>query len=476
MRALNFNYIQSAVIMNHGSGSTGYDLFKNRKIAVIGAAKSGLAVVRLLKNHDAVVFVSEKEKAEKRMAEHEQLRAWHVECEFGQHSERILESDFIVISPGVPGNIPVLRQARQANIPVYSELEVASWLLRSPMIAITGSNGKTTTTTLTGKIFEAAGRPVIVAGNVGTPLSAFAENSAPDGVAVIEVSSFQAEGFLHFRPKIGVLLNLSPDHMDRYVSVEEYYAAKKRVFENQRSDDYLVYNDDDEEVKRWTESIRARKIPFSVRNTLAFGAFIRDNRILYKVNDTEVDVLATDELGIRGKHNVYNALAAVLCASLMQVPPDVIRKVLRDFKGVEHRLELVAEINGVKYYNDSKATNVDSAYYALDSFTGKKIWWIAGGKHKGSPYTPLRELVRKNVRGMLLIGQAASIIESDLSGCAPVIQAETLDNAVRLAFGQAAPGDVVLLSPACSSYDQFNNYEERGRRFKEAVHNLKNNL
>jgi UDP-N-acetylmuramoylalanine--D-glutamate ligase len=458
---------------HHDSTHNERDQFKNRKIAVIGAAKSGIAVAQLMKRHEAVVFVSEKEKAEKRPDETELLSSLNIECEFGQHSERILESDFVIISPGVPGNIPILKQVRQSNIPVYSELEVASWLLRSPLIAITGSNGKTTTTTLIGKIFEAARIQTIVAGNVGTPLSDHVDHSQPEGVAVVEVSSFQAEGFLNFRPKIGVLLNLSPDHMDRYQSVDDYYSAKKRVFENQRSDDYLVYNDDDTEVKRQIESLRARKIPFSVEHALSFGAYVHNESLYSRLNDVEEKIIDADAMGLRGRHNVYNTLAAILAAKLMNIPIPDIQKAVHEFQGVEHRLEFVAEIDGVRYYNDSKATNVDSAYYALESFRTEKIFWIAGGKHKGSPYMPLQELVRSKVRFMVLIGQAAPIIEKDLEGCAPVIKAKTLEDAVQQSHQLAKPGDVVVLSPACSSYDMFKNYEERGKLFKDAVHKLK---
>lgn len=445
--------------------------FENKKIHVIGAAKSGLAVARFLKQSGADVFVSEKESADKRKSEAGLLAELKIECEFGAHSDRLLSADMIVISPGVPMNIPILKKIREQGIPVYSELEIASWVLNSPIVAITGSNGKTTTTTLIGEIFRESGRPTIVAGNVGTPLSELVHTSVHDGVAVLEVSSFQAEGFLNFHPKVALLLNLSPDHMDRYKTVDEYYKAKMRVYMNQRSDDLLIYNHDDENVKKYIDSVRARKLPFSQKQTLEVGAWLDQDKIICRTSGEPETIIAVKELGLRGSHNVYNVMAAVLAAKSMQVPTLTIYEVLRSFTGVVHRLEFVREIRGVKFFNDSKATNVDSAFYGLRSFT-EPVIWIAGGKHKGSPYTPLADTVKQHVKCMILIGQAAPVINDDLGGLVKTIRAESLQDAVAKAFGESDSGDVILLSPACSSYDMFTNYEERGQVFKDAVWQL----
>ncbi len=445
--------------------------FENKKIFVIGAAKSGVAVAHFLKKNGSEVFVSEKESADKCWNESKQLEQKSISCEFGGHSDRLLEADMIVVSPGVPMNIPILKKIREAGIPVYSELEIASWALQATIVAITGSNGKTTTTILTGEIFLQSGRPTIVAGNVGTPLSEIVHASVPEGVAVLEVSSFQAEGFLNFRPKVGVLLHLAPDHMDRYKTIDEYYSAKMRTFMNQRSDDLLIFNDDNEQVKHYIESIRARKIPFSQKHPLEVGAWMDGDKIICRLEGDPEVIVTKKELGLRGSHNVYNVMAAILAAKSLHVPSVTINGVLRSFTGVEHRLEFIREVNGVKFYNDSKATNVDSAFYGLRSFD-EPVIWIVGGKHKGSPYAPLADTVKEKVKCMVTIGQAAPLIEEELSAITKTIRAGTMDDAVRKAFAESDSGDVVLLSPACSSYDMFTNYEERGKVFKESVWRL----
>lgn len=440
----------------------------NKNISVIGAASSGIAAARLLKRHGAHVFVSEFVAVEKKSKENVLLQNEKIECEFGGHSERVLNSDWVVVSPGVPSDIPILKKLASLKIPVYSEIEIASRFLKSPILAITGSNGKTTTTALIGEICKKSGKPVIVAGNIGTPLSDVAETISEHGLAVLEISSFQAEGFKTFKPKVGVLLNLSPDHMDRYASIKDYYIAKRKTFECQDENDYLVYNEDDIEVTNLIAGLRSAKVPFSVKRKLNLGAFIDDHRIVCKL-EKEDDVIATDQIGIMGTHNIYNALAATLAARLVEVPVSAIHETLRLFKGVEHRLELVRELRGVRFYNDSKATNVDSTLVALDSFKNEKIILIAGGKHKGSSYRALRDLTEQKVKSLILIGQAASLIENDLGDLTKVVRANSMHEAVAESFKRATGNDVVLLSPACSSYDMFENYEDRGRQFKQEV-------
>lgn len=440
----------------------------NKNISVIGAASSGIAVARLLKRNGAHVFVSEFEPTEKKSREYVLLQNEKIECEFGGHSDRVLNADWVVVSPGVPGDIPILKKLALLKIAVYSEIEIASRFLRSPIIAITGSNGKTTTTTLVGEICKRSGKSTIVAGNIGTPLSEVVESDPKNGLAVLEISSFQAEGFTTFKPKVGVLLNLSPDHMDRYPSVEAYYGAKRKTFENQNGTDYLVYNDDDNEVKKLIMGLNGIKVPFSLTRKFEYGAYVKNSRFMCKL-EKEEEVIATDQIGIIGKHNLYNALASTLAARLMQIPVTTIHQILHEFKGVEHRLEFVKEIRGIRFYNDSKATNVDSTYVALDSFKNEKVILMAGGKHKGTPYTPLRDLVKQKVKCLILIGQAAPLIEKDLGDLSHVIHANSMREAVQESYNQAGSGDVVLLSPACSSYDMFENYEDRGRQFKQEV-------
>jgi UDP-N-acetylmuramoylalanine--D-glutamate ligase len=428
-------------------------------------------VARLLRRNGARVFVSEFATQEKKSKEYVLLQNEKLECEFGGHSDKVLNADWVVVSPGVPGDISILKKLAILKIPVYSEIEIASRFLRSPIIAITGSNGKTTTTTLVGEICKKSGLATIVAGNIGMPLSDVVETSAENGIAVLEISSFQSERLKTFKPKVGVLLNLSPDHMDRYPSVEAYYRAKRKTFEMQDGSDYLVYNDDDGNVKKIIEGLCGVKTPFSLNRKLDNGAYLDNGRIMCKL-EKEEEVITTDRIGIIGKHNVYNAMAATLAARLLEIPVTTVQQILHEFKGVEHRLEFVKEIRGVRFYNDSKATNVDSTYVALDSFKMEKVVLIAGGKDKGSSYTPLRELIKQKVKSLILIGEAAQLIERDLEGVVRVIRANSIHDAVQKSFEQAGNGDVVLLSPACSSYDMFENYEDRGRQFKQEVFQL----
>jgi UDP-N-acetylmuramoylalanine--D-glutamate ligase len=439
-----------------------------KKISVIGAASSGIAVARLLTRKGAKVFVSEFAPAENKKRENVLLQNEKITCEFGGHTDRVLDADWVVVSPGVPGDIPILKKMAVLKIPVYSEIEAASGFLRSPVIAVTGSNGKTTTTTLIGEICKNSGKPTIVAGNIGIALSDVVETSGENGLAVLEISSFQAEGLRSFKPRVGVLMNLSPDHMDRYSTVDDYYNAKRKMFENQDENDWLIYNADDTAVQKLIMGLKGGKIPFSLKQEPALGAFVKNNYIVCKL-ETEEEVIATDQIRIIGNHNLYNALASTLATRIMGIPVSTIRQTLMEFKGVEHRLEFVKETRGVRFYNDSKATNVDSTYVALDSFKKEKVILIAGGKHKGSPYTPLRDLVKQKVKCLVLIGQAAPLIEKDLGDMTTAIRAGSMEEAVREAFRHAGNGDVVLLSPACSSYDMFENYEDRGKQFKQEV-------
>jgi UDP-N-acetylmuramoylalanine--D-glutamate ligase len=442
----------------------------NQKISIIGAGRSGVAAARMVKENGASVFVSDSAPEEKKTDEMEILKAANIEYEFGGHSDRVLDADIVIVSPGIPRQGELFQKLAAKNIPVFSELEVASWVIRAPIVAVTGTNGKTTTTTLIGEIMKHSGRQTVVAGNIGTALSERAQE--PADAFVVEVSSFQAEGMNLFRPQVGVLLNLSPDHMDRHPDEASYYRAKRKMLENQESSDWMVYNHDDPRVQSLIDGLSGQPMPFSLTTELPVGVFVK-NDVLTVSNPRGVhEIIGIDRIGIRGRHNLANAAAAAAAASCFEIAPSVIAETLHQFRGVEHRLEFVRDLRGVSFYNDSKATNVDSARYALEAFDGKRILWIAGGKHKGAPYTSLERLVEDRVKQMFLIGEAAGLIEHDLGAKAPARSCGSLKLAVTDAFKAANPGDVVLLSPACASFDMFKDYEDRGRQFKQMVNEL----
>ena len=450
----------------------GIDL-KGKRVLVVGLARTGVAVSLFAAISGAIVTATD-EKPESALAETPaKLRTAGVALELNGHiPETFLRQDLIVVSPGVPSNSPELEAARAAKIPVWSEIELAWRLLKGKLIAITGSNGKTTTTSLIGHIFKTAGVPTLIGGNIGVPLISLADYSTDASVTIAEVSSFQLEMIVAFRPDIGVLLNLSPDHLDRHASFAAYVAAKMRLFENQRSGDLAVLNADDPEVSRRTPQ-HQRVFWFSRQKRLVAGAFLRDDKIVFRIDGSETVLARRDEITLLGDHNIENVLAACATAYVAGVAPAAIAAGVRTFTGVEHRLEFVAEAGSVRFYNDSKATNVDAALKAIESFSEPLIV-ILGGTDKGSPYMPLREPLRRRARLAILIGAAAEKIAADLGDAVPMMRAGTLDNAVQIAIERARPGDTVLLAPACSSFDQFENYEHRGRVFKELVAQLEN--
>jgi len=448
----------------------GIDL-AGKRVLVVGLARTGVVTSLFCAGYGATVAATD-ERPESELAETAaKLRAAGVKIELGAPiSKSFLAQDLIVVSPGVPAKLPALELARARGIPVWSEIELAWRFLRGKLIAITGSNGKTTTTSLVAHILKTAAIPVMVGGNIGTPLLALVENSMDTTVTVAEISSFQLETIEKFRPEIGVLLNLTPDHLDRHVSFEEYAAAKMRMFENQIERDIAILNADDPEITRRMPA-KPHIFWFSRQKRVAAGAFLRDGQIFFRNEGSEVALARRDEIPLRGEHNVENVLAACAAAFLAGADPAAIASGVKSFKGVEHRLEFVAEISGVQFYNDSKATNVDAAAKAIEAFPGPLIV-ILGGKDKGSPYTPLRELLRDRARMAILIGAAAEKIAEDLGDSVPVTNAVTLDRALQMAVERAQPGDTVLLAPACASFDQFENYEHRGRSFKELVARL----
>src|SRR3982075_2613964 len=439
---------------------------RNKRVLVVGLGKSGVASALFLKAHGARVTVSDTKTGDELHNEIPVLLDHGITVETGGHGERTFRGqDLIVVSPGVPVDAPPLLQARSVGGEIIGEIELAARFLRGPIVAITGSNGKTTTTTLTGEILTAGGFPALVGGNIGTPAISLVEHAKPETVIVLEVSSFQLETTCTFRPKVSVVLNVTPDHLDRHRTFEAYTDAKARIFDNQQSDDFAVLNADDPTCVAMASRTRAQVFWFSRQKEVKQGAWVRDGNILFRDGERQREIMQVSEIALKGAHNLENALAAICAGVLMGFAPEKIRQAVREFKAVEHRLECVATIHGVDYYNDSKATNVDATIKALESFPAN-IHLILGGKDKGSDYTLLNELLRQRVKRVYTIGAAAAKIELQIvsksrdsqSGHPEVVHADTLENALRKANAVAQPGDVVLLAPACGSCDQFNKY------------------
>jgi len=448
----------------------------NKRVLVVGLGKSGLASALFLKAHGARVTVSDTKSGDELRNEIPTLLDHGITVETGGHGERTFrEQDLIVVSPGVPVDTPLLVQARTLGESVIGEIELAAQFLPGPIVAITGSNGKTTTTTLVGEILTAGGLPALVGGNIGTPAISLAGQAKPESIIVLEVSSFQLETIQTFRPKVAAVLNVTSDHLDRHQTLKTYVDAKARIFENQQNDDFAVLNQDDPTCITMAARTRAQVFWFSRQKEVKQGAWVREGNICFRQGAQQSEVMHVSELPLKGAHNLENVLAAVCAGALMGCTPGKIREAVRDFKAVEHRLEFVATIRGVDYYNDSKATNVDATIKALESFPAN-IHLILGGKDKGSDYTVLNDLLRQRVKRVYTIGAAAGKIESQIvsskSGGVEVVHAETVENALRKANAVAEAGDVVLLAPACASFDQFKNYEQRGQVFKEIVRGL----
>jgi UDP-N-acetylmuramoylalanine--D-glutamate ligase len=443
-----------------------------KKILVVGLARSGAAAAEFLLSRGAQVVVNDA-KSECELKDAEGLIALGIKIVTGAHPPELFEkSDLIVVSPGVPLALDPFRLARSAGVPVISEIELAARFVRGRLIGITGSNGKTTTTTLTGELLRGAGFPAQVGGNIGTPLISLVESSRDDSLTVIELSSFQLEAVERLRLFVSVIINITPDHLDRYDSMDDYAAAKANVFRNQTADDFAVLNADDERVSKMGSLTRARTIFFSRRRELREGIFLRGADIIHREPGVERTLITRDEITLRGDHNLENVMSALAVGIACGAPPGSMRRSVRDFKGVEHRLEFVAEINGVKFYNDSKATNVDAAIKCIEAFDGG-VNVILGGKDKGSDYSPLASLVRARCSNVILIGAAADKIAAALENTRPLLRASTMEDAVEIGLKVGKPGEIVLLAPACASFDMFDNYEHRGRAFKEAVRRLR---
>lgn len=441
-------------------------------LVILGGGESGVGTAILGKQKGYRVFLSDRGKIADKYREI--LQEYEIEWEEGQHTDdTLLSADLVMKSPGIPEDAPMVNRLRGQGIPVISEIEFASQFTGAQIIGITGSNGKTTTTKLTHYILENGGVNAGMAGNIG---QSFARQVAEGGAEtfVLELSSFQLDGIEEFRPNIAVLTNITPDHLDRYHhNLDEYVASKFRITKNQTEEDFFIYDADNEIIEKWLNQfpIRARKLPFSLQKEVENGAFIKDNEIKIIIDNNEF-TMPTKTLSLEGKHNAKNAMAAATVAQLLRIRKETIRESLENFQGVEHRLEKVLRINNVQYINDSKATNVNATYYALESMEGETVW-IVGGVDKGNEYAELLPLVNEKVKAIVCLGVDNSRIINAFGNCVDVIvETQSMDEAVKQAYQLSEKGNTVLLSPACASFDLFKNYEDRGRQFKEAVRSL----
>jgi len=445
-----------------------------KKVLIIGAARSGIAAARFLVERGAVVALSDKKPLDQWTPEAQALKDSGVGLLPGEPPGWLLDQiELVVVSPGVPANIIPIRYAERAGAEVIGEIELAARYLKGRIVAITGSNGKTTTTSLIGELLREAGLPgVQVGGNIGKALISMVEDSRDDGWTVVELSSFQLETIRTFRPSIAIVLNVTPNHMDRYETFNDYAAAKHRIFMNQTEDNVAVLNADDPTVASWASGLRARVMWFSVRKELGDqGVWLRGNELMFG----DQILLNVDELKLRGMHNVENVAAAFAAGLAAGASVDSMAGTAKQFNPVEHRLEFVAEIEGVRFYNDSKATSVDATLKALEAFANDsgKVVLILGGRGKKAPYEPLASLVKAKVRKFVLIGEDAETIAKELGDFGSFEFASDMNNAVTRSFKSAEKGDVVLLAPACASFDMFESFEHRGKVFKSAVGDLK---
>jgi len=455
------------------------------RVTVMGLARSGVAACRLLQAVGARVTVADRKEAMELTSALGAIDRDHVGVTVGaQYESSLDEADLVVISPGVPYRLAPLESVRRRGVKVISELELASQFFRSPLLAVTGTNGKSTTVTLIGKFLAESGKRAFVGGNLGTALSEAAVEDlranqagkpSPFDYLVVEVSSFQLETIDRFQPWIAALLNVTVDHQDRYESLDEYIAAKQRIFENQVASDFALFNLDDDRVAALRHQGRAARLGFTRGATIGtdmYGrTYMEGDQIVTTVTGVRLEICRRSEIRIIGNHNVENVMAAATYAVLCGCPLDAIRRVLATFPGLEHALEIVRERRGVRFVNDSKGTNVDATLKALESID-QPIWLIAGGRDKGGDFSRLVQAVSRRVTRVILIGEAAPRLRQAWKDATTMSEAATLRDAVDLAAQGASPGDVVLLSPACASFDMFADYQDRGRQFKALVHDL----
>jgi UDP-N-acetylmuramoylalanine--D-glutamate ligase len=442
---------------------------QDQQVVVVGAARSGVAAAELLVSRGARVTLSDPRPS---IDEAARLHDAGVALDLGGHSPEVFAAaDLIVLSPGVPADLPVLDAARRRGVPVIGELELAWRWLKGRVIAITGTKGKSTTTTLTGRMLQAAGLPAMVGGNIGSALSTQVDASTPEMLHVVEVSSFQLETADTFHPWIAVLLNLSADHLDRHGTLEAYGSAKARIFAHQTPDDWAVVNADDEAAARLAEGVRARRLEFSRRGAIADGIVVDGAAVVRRSPGGSETLVPLSAIRLLGPHLIDDVLAAAAVGSLVGVPPEAMRRAIEDFHGLEHALEPAGEVGGVRFVNDSKATNIEAARRAVESFD-RGVVAVIGGRFKGGDLRDLRAAVAAHATAVIAIGEAKDQVRAALGDLVPVHDATTMRDAVQSAFAAAPPGGVVLLSPACASFDMFRDYAERGRTFKEEVRRL----
>ncbi|MBP7214878.1 MAG: UDP-N-acetylmuramoyl-L-alanine--D-glutamate ligase [Candidatus Kapabacteria bacterium] len=439
-------------------------------VLIIGASMSGHSAAILAKKLGYSVFVSELDKTEKFSDAIKEFNQYNISYEMGKNSIKNLDSCNIVItSPGVPRDAPILIEATNRGIPIISEIEFAYQHCNNPIIAITGTNGKTTTTALIEYILNRSGVPAVAAGNIGKPLSEVVSNLEPGTVVVLEISSYQLDRIEFFHPNIAIITNITPDHLKYHKTMEDYIATKWKIASNQIPEDLLILNFDDEYLSKGNPNVRSRIEYFSVRNSNC-KAFVRDGKIIIRQHKEE-ELMNISELAIPGVHNVYNSLAAIIAANAIGISNTSLKQALMTFQGVNHRLEFVRILNGIKFINDSKATNVNSTIYALDTYS-EPIVWIAGGRGDNNDYSKLDDLVFQKVKKIICIGEEAEAIYKHFNSIKPAIICQTFPEAIWEAYESAEPGDIVLFSPACKSFDMFNNFEHRGDVFKEIVNKL----
>ncbi len=440
-------------------------------VLIVGLARTGTAVARFLSNRGAKVVGTDIRGKNDLEREFPELGKLSIELHLGgSENEVFLQADLIVVSPGVPPFIEPLVRAQQRKVPIISEIELASWFLTTPIVAVTGTNGKTTTTLLIGEILQKAGRRVFVGGNVGKPLIDLVDDKDKKDAAVVELSSFQLEAIQRFRPSIAVLLNITEDHLDRYASFEDYVEAKSRLFMNQKASDHSVLNAADPVVEQAASSCKARRVYFNIADDQRDGVWFDGRHIVLKGREGK-EVYDPTVGRLVGIHNIENMMAAILTARICGCPKEIVQQGLQAFNGLPHRLEFVGEIDGIQYFNDSKGTNVGAVVKSLQTFPGPVIL-IAGGKDKGGDYSPLKNPIRRRVKHMILIGEARERMAYELRGAAPITMADSMRAAVMKAHDLAKSRDTVLLSPACSSFDMFRDYVERGETFRSLVREL----
>lgn len=446
--------------------------FEGKKISIIGAVRSGLAAAMLSKKVGAVPFVSELADYQKLQTNFEKLRDNGIQFEYGGHTEKVYDADLIVTSPGVPSDAQVLLETGRRNIPVISELEYAYNFCKAKIIGITGTNGKTTATSLCAHLINQSGKKAYAAGNIGYAFSDVAYEAGQDEYVVLEISSFQLDLIKEFKPFISVILNITPDHLDRYNNeFENYIESKLSIIKNQDDSDHFVFNQESSEIEKRIRNTEVDRLKFSTKNEVENGSFLKNRKFYYSRNSTVEEVCGVTDMNLKGEHNWSNALAVVTVVKLIGIDNDTIKKGFASFEGVEHRLELARTKEGVEFINDSKATNVVSLWYALRSFDAP-IVLIMGGQAKGNDYTKIEELVKHHVKKIIALGSSAQKIYDHFKPFKEVEVMNTMEEAVKYAYSSASTGEVVLLSPACASFDMFDNFEHRGNVFKEIVSRL----